>query len=201
MNHGRIVESTDRILVTGASGFIGVKVVEILLEYGFRNIRCLVRPSSRRQRLESVLRRTPWGRSVEVLTGDLTSRADCSRIAEGVALTLHLAAGFDKSFSGAFMNSALATRNLMEALLERGRGIEPLTADVHVERGVPVVAGLVRGLVDGPRRAAAALSPPPRTRKTATMPAITTTAMATFQPKDPLRLRFGLRYRERIAAR
>src|SRR5690349_4543999 len=121
MNHGRIIESTDRILVTGASGFIGVKVVETLLEYGFRNIRCLVRPSSRRQRLESVLRRTPWGRSVEVLTGDLTSRADCSRIAEGVALTLHLAAGFDKSFSGAFMNSALATRNLMEALLERGR--------------------------------------------------------------------------------
>jgi hypothetical protein len=46
-----------------------------------------------------------------------------------------------------------------------------------------------------------ALSPPPRTRMTATMPTMMSTAMATFHPKDPLRRRFGLRYRERIAAR
>jgi nucleoside-diphosphate-sugar epimerase len=31
----------------------------------------------------------------------------------------HLAAGFDKSFAGAFMNSALSTRNLVEAFLEQ----------------------------------------------------------------------------------
>ena len=30
---------------------------------------------------------------------------------------------------------------------------------------------------------------------------MTTTAMATFHPIDPLRRRFGLRYRERMAAR
>ena len=46
-----------------------------------------------------------------------------------------------------------------------------------------------------------ALSPEPRTRKTATTPMITMTAMATFHPIDPLRLRFGLRYLERMAAR
>jgi nucleoside-diphosphate-sugar epimerase len=34
---------------------------------------------------------------------------------------LHLAAGIEKSFAGAFMNSALATRNLIEAFLERGQ--------------------------------------------------------------------------------
>jgi len=33
----------------------------------------------------------------------------------------HLAAGFDKSFAGAFMNSALATRNLVEAFLKEGK--------------------------------------------------------------------------------
>jgi len=33
---------------------------------------------------------------------------------------MHLAAGIDKSFAGAFMNSALATRNLIDALLECG---------------------------------------------------------------------------------
>jgi nucleoside-diphosphate-sugar epimerase len=33
----------------------------------------------------------------------------------------HLAAGFEKSFAGAFMNSALATRNLIEAVLACGK--------------------------------------------------------------------------------
>jgi nucleoside-diphosphate-sugar epimerase len=38
-----------------------------------------------------------------------------------VRVVYHLAAGFDKSFAGAFMNSALATRNLMDAALVHGR--------------------------------------------------------------------------------
>jgi hypothetical protein len=33
------------------------------------------------------------------------------------------------------------------------------------------------------------------------MPTTTTAPMATFQAEDPLRLRFGFRYRERFAAR
>src|SRR4051794_7388267 len=41
----------------------------------------------------------------------------------------------------------------------------------------------------------------PRVRMTATIPRMTTTAMATFQPNDPLRRRFGLRYLDRMAAR
>jgi nucleoside-diphosphate-sugar epimerase len=38
-----------------------------------------------------------------------------------VSIIYHLAAGIEKSFAGAFMNSALATRNLVEAALETGR--------------------------------------------------------------------------------
>ena len=41
--------------------------------------------------------------------------------AEEVSIIYHLAAGIEKSFAGAFMNSALATRNLMDAFLEFGR--------------------------------------------------------------------------------
>lgn len=41
--------------------------------------------------------------------------------AEGVSIIYHLAAGMEKSFAGAFMNSALATRNLMDAFLESGQ--------------------------------------------------------------------------------
>ncbi len=62
---------------------------------------------------------TPSG-NVQLVTGDLLSRADCEKATEGISIIYHLAAGFDKSFAGAFMNSALATRNLVDAFLKVG---------------------------------------------------------------------------------
>ncbi|HEX8281201.1 MAG TPA: NAD(P)-dependent oxidoreductase [Chthoniobacterales bacterium] len=120
MDTEHILTPDDRILVTGSNGFIGSRVVQTLLDYGFRNLRCLVRPSSDLTRLNRVLEPARATGNVELVTGDLISREDCERAAEGVAAVLHLAAGMDKSFAGAFMNSALGTRNLLDALLERG---------------------------------------------------------------------------------
>jgi nucleoside-diphosphate-sugar epimerase len=117
------IQTADLILVTGSSGFIGAKVVEELLARGFRNLRCFVRPSSQLQRLRDVIAAAGAEGSVELLAGDLVVREDCLKAAEGVAVVYHLAAGIDKSFAGAFMGSALATRNLMDAFLERGRGV------------------------------------------------------------------------------
>lgn len=108
-------------LVTGSNGFIGAKVVETLLAAGFTNVRCFVRPSSRLARLQEVLSRFPAAKGVQLVSGDLLSRDDCRKAAGGVAIIYHLAAGFDKSFPGAFMNSALATRNLMDAFLHYGQ--------------------------------------------------------------------------------
>src|SRR5438552_13928876 len=121
MNLAYIAPSGDRILITGSNGFIGVKVLETLLEYGLSNLRCFVRPSSQLNRLKEVLGRFPAGKNVELLAGDLVSRDDCRKAAKEVSIILHLAAGMEKSFAGAFMNSALATRNLMEAFLEHGQ--------------------------------------------------------------------------------
>jgi nucleoside-diphosphate-sugar epimerase len=56
-----------------------------------------------------------------VFSGDLLSVDDCRRATEGICVIYHLAAGFDKSFAGAFMNSALATRNLIDAFLHDGQ--------------------------------------------------------------------------------
>ena len=120
MNPDYIISANDLVLVTGASGFIGAKVVEILLEYGFCNLRCLVRPSSQLGRLKKATAPFDGKGNIEFLAGDLLSPEDCAKAAEGVSIIYHLAAGFDKSFAGAFMNSALTTRNLMEAFLQHG---------------------------------------------------------------------------------
>jgi len=93
-------------------------VVEKLLEYGFANLRCFVRPSSYLGGLKNVLAKFDAGRNIELVTGDLLSRDDCQKAVEGVSIIYHLAAGMEKSFAGAFMNSALATRNLMDAFLQ-----------------------------------------------------------------------------------
>ena len=118
LNSDHIISRDERILVTGCSGFIGSNVVEALLELGFTNLRCFVRPSSRLERLNEVLGRFP-SENVELVTGDLLSQAHCRDAAKGVPVVYHLAAGIEKSFAGAFMNSALATRNLMDAFVER----------------------------------------------------------------------------------
>ena len=121
MSDTYIVSKNDPLLVTGSSGFIGAKVVELLLEYGFTNIRCFVRPSSRMERLNNVLTQFAPSQSIEIVTGDLLSRDSCAEAAKGVSIIYHLAAGFDKSFAAAFMNSALATRNLLEAFQQFGK--------------------------------------------------------------------------------
>jgi nucleoside-diphosphate-sugar epimerase len=121
MNSEYIVSRDERILVTGSSGFIGSQVVAVLLEYGFTHIRCFVRPFSRLDRLQEVLGRHPAGKNAELAAGDLLSRDDCKKATEGAAIIYHLAAGIEKSFAGAFMNSALATRNLIDAFLEVGQ--------------------------------------------------------------------------------
>ena len=109
------------VLVTGANGFIGSKVVETLLRYGFEQIRCFVRPSSHLVKLNEIFKRFDGADKVELVRGDLLSPDDCARAADGIAIVYHLAAGIEKSFAGAFMNSVVTTRNLLDAFLSYGK--------------------------------------------------------------------------------
>ena len=110
-----IVSKNDRLLVTGAGGFIGARVVHTLLEYGFRHIRCFVRPSSDTTRLRAVVADHENGTGVEVLEGNLLNREDGASAAEGAAVIFHLPAGTEKSFAGCVMNSVVTTRNILDA--------------------------------------------------------------------------------------
>jgi nucleoside-diphosphate-sugar epimerase len=110
-----IVDTSARILVTGAAGFIGLRVVEHLLRLGFSNLRCFVRPTSDIEELEGLLSRYP-GHQVEVVAGNLLSQQDCDRAAEEAAVCIHLVTGRGKSFPACFQNSVVTTRNLLDAI-------------------------------------------------------------------------------------
>ena len=116
--HAFIIGSDDLILITGATGFIGSRLVESLLDRGFRNLRCFARPSSEGRRLDALSKRCSNGVQIEVIKGNLLSRDDCFTATKDVAVIFHLAAGRgEKSFPDAFMNSVVTTRNLLEASL------------------------------------------------------------------------------------
>jgi nucleoside-diphosphate-sugar epimerase len=109
----------DPILVTGASGFLGTRVVSSLLDKGFCNVRCLVRNTSNIIRLKETIDRYPGNARIEIIVGNLLSSMDCSILTRDAVLIYHLAAGTGtKAFSDAFLNSVVTTRNLLDAALE-----------------------------------------------------------------------------------
>lgn len=114
-----IVGPNDPILITGATGFIGLKLVENLLERGFRHLRCFTRPSSAMTQLESVAGRYQGGATIEIIKGNLLCHEDCVAATKDVAVIYHLAAGTgEKSVPDAFMNTVVTTRNLLDASLQ-----------------------------------------------------------------------------------
>ena len=111
-----IAGKDDLILVTGASGFIGSRLVQSLLDLGFGNLRCFARPSSSEARVDALSSLCRTGARIELIRGNLLSPEDCAAATNGVKIIFHLAAGRgEKSYPDAFMNSVVTTRNLLEA--------------------------------------------------------------------------------------
>jgi nucleoside-diphosphate-sugar epimerase len=114
-----IVAKSDPILITGANGFIGSRVVATLLQRGFTNLRCFVRPSSNLAALSKMRQIAPEAH-VSLISGNLLTRSDCAKAARDVAVIFHLAAANDRTFPGSFMNCVVTTRNLLEAAVKLG---------------------------------------------------------------------------------
>lgn len=136
-----IVVGNDLILVTGAAGFIGTRVVESLLARGFRNVRCLVKSTSNIARLREIIGSHDKVARAEIVLGNLLSREDCLALTENVALIFHLAAGTGtKAFSDAYLNSVVTTRNLLDATLEHNclrRFVNVSSFAVYTNRNKP----------------------------------------------------------------
>jgi nucleoside-diphosphate-sugar epimerase len=115
-NDSSIVAPHERILVTGAVGFIGSRVVAGLVSRGFHNLVCFTRPGGKLSQAADGESQRP---ETECFQGNLLSREDCENACKGVAVVFHLAAGTgSKSYPEAFLNSVVTTRNLLDACVK-----------------------------------------------------------------------------------
>jgi nucleoside-diphosphate-sugar epimerase len=100
-----------KVLITGATGFIGSHLAELLFAKGYE-LRCPVRKTSDLRWLAGV----PF----EKIECDLASGANIERAVEGVDFIYHLAGVTKaKTKEGYYQGNQIATRNLLEATLKR----------------------------------------------------------------------------------
>lgn len=120
MSEKWIIGRNDPVLITGAGGFIGKCVLKEILERGFTDVRCFVRPTTSASKIESIAGEERK-KNIRVIKGNLLSKDDCRNAVKDVRVIYHLAAGRGvKSFADAFFNTVVTTRNLLEAAVENG---------------------------------------------------------------------------------
>jgi nucleoside-diphosphate-sugar epimerase len=111
-----------KILVTGASGFLGRAVVERLLAHGQPEVRCFVRPSSDLSGLEKLRVRYPQAR-LENIAGNLATAHDAARAVDGVETIYHLAAGMRGLAASIFVDTIVASQRLLDAIQDKVRRV------------------------------------------------------------------------------
>ncbi|HAX69875.1 MAG TPA: DUF2867 domain-containing protein, partial [Anaerolineae bacterium] len=99
------------ILVTGATGYVGGRLVPKLLEAGYR-VRCLVRDPSR-------LEGRSWLKRVDVVQGDALNPADLAPAMRGVSVAYYLIHG-KQGGRGSAERDLQAARNFAQAAEDEG---------------------------------------------------------------------------------
>lgn len=105
---------TKRVLVTGATGYIGGRLVPRLLESGFR-VRCMSRDPAK---LDGVW----WRDRVEVVAGDLLDRSSLDGALEGCDAAFYLVHSMDESSEDFGERDRRAAANFISAADDAGIG-------------------------------------------------------------------------------
>jgi nucleoside-diphosphate-sugar epimerase len=129
-----------KVLVTGATGFLGGALVESLLAHGETDLVLTARAGASRARLEAAAARHPSAR-IEYLPVNLVSRDDAARAVRDVQVVYHLAASLRGAPADMFLNTVVATKNLLEAVGTR----KPMRIVLVSSFSVYGVAALPRG--------------------------------------------------------
>ncbi|MER3546372.1 MAG: NAD-dependent dehydratase [Rhodanobacteraceae bacterium] len=105
---------SERVLITGASGFVGSAIVRRLLQAGFE-VRALVRPNSRRDNLT--------GLDIEFVTGDVCDRASLESAMQDCHGVFHAAADYRlwaRHPSQIYITNVRGSRNVLLAAARAG---------------------------------------------------------------------------------
>lgn len=118
------MDKAGKILVTGASGFVGSAVARRLVAEGF-SVRALVRSTSPRAHLD--------GLGLEFAEGDFRDRQSVRSAMAGIRSLFHVAADYRlwaRDPNEIYQNNAIGTRIVMEEALDAGVGRIVYTSSV-----------------------------------------------------------------------
>lgn len=104
-----------KVLITGAGGFLGKRIVERCLAHGLTDLRCMVRDTAKAGALRELAAQFA-GAQVEIVSVNLRNPAEIPAAVAGCGIVLHAAAALKGSPAEMFMDSCVASRNLLDAL-------------------------------------------------------------------------------------
>ncbi|MCU1226431.1 MAG: epimerase [Edaphobacter sp.] len=133
-----------KILVTGAGGFLGKLIVERLLAHGQTEIRCMLRDTSKARGLEEIARRFPEAR-LEMVAVNLRNPVEIGSAVAGCEMVIHAAAALKGSPAEMFMDSVVASRNLLDAVAPLSKQVKPMRVVLVSSFGAMGVSQLGRG--------------------------------------------------------
>lgn len=113
-----MISKDDLMLVTGACGFVGSNMVDLLVKKGYR-VRATDLPGSERNIHHDTIKKL----NVEFIPSDLTKKDTLKKVLKDVQCVFHPAGIFDYTATWEMLEkvNVHGTRNLCEAMIEEGK--------------------------------------------------------------------------------